>query len=77
MFPKIKHRGSMDVTFTVCCGRCSCCTKYMDARRRSDANTEAKSIGWKFTRHEGWVCPGCLAGRPVELHRFEFDGCRA
>lgn len=52
-------RGRIVLTASIFCGRCQRWHD-LDAMRKRSAGEQARQIGYRFTRAEGWVCPACL-----------------
>ena len=68
----MRERGIITSEFTVWC-YCECWHQEQ-ANNRSEMAKMAKSMGWKYTRKKGWICPGCQKG-PNEYGHIDHHKC--
>lgn len=69
---KPKIRGRIQADTWINCGRCDYGMGWSDTGAREAARL-AREDGWRYTRADGWVCPGCLNPPrllPPEAHKL-------
>jgi hypothetical protein len=40
--------------------QCISCKRFLTRRTQEQLKAEAKKLGWKMVKPDGWICPACF-----------------